>query len=289
MSFRSADLGKAHVVPLSRGDVRYFERGSGRPIVFVHGVLTNANLWRAVVPDLAAAGFRCLAPDLPLGSHELPVRADADLSPTGAADLIADFLEALDLRDVILVANDTGGALTQIMLSRRPERVGRVVLLPSDCFEYFFPPIFRPLPTLARVPGAVRVLSALLRVRALHPLPFVFGWVVKRPLPADVIESYLWPPGDSAGVRRDLRKVLRGVHRRHTLAAAAALRTFPRPVLLLWAREDKLFPVRLAHRLAALLPDARVVEVDDTYTFMSEDRPAEVVRHVIEFAGVMAD
>src|SRR5262245_21981796 len=219
---RSNELGKAHVVPLSRGDVRYFERGSGRPIVFVHGVLTNANLWRSVVPDLAAAGFRCLAPDLPLGAHEIPMRADADLSPTGVADLITDFLAALDLRDVILVANDTGGALTQIALSRRPERVDRVVLLPSDCFEYFFPPIFKPLPTLARVPGAVRVLSALLRVRALHQLPFLFGWVAKRPIPKEIIESYLWPPGSSAEIRRDLRKVLRGVHAKHTLAAAEA-------------------------------------------------------------------
>jgi pimeloyl-ACP methyl ester carboxylesterase len=286
---RSTDLGKAHVVRLAPGDVRYFERGSGRPIVFVHGVLTNANLWRSVVPDLADAGFRCLVPDLPLGSHELPMRADADLSPTGNADLIADFLEALDLRDVILVANDTGGALTQIMLSRRPDRVDRVVLLPSDCFEYFFPPIFKALPYAARVPGAMRVLAALLRVRPLHPLPFLFGWVAKRPIPPEVIESYLWPPGSSAGVRRDLRKLLREVHPRHTLAAAEALRTFTRPVLLLWGKEEKLFPVRLAHRLAALLPDARVVEVDDTYTFVAEDRPAEVVRHVVEFAGVMAD
>ncbi|TDV44953.1 alpha/beta fold hydrolase [Actinophytocola oryzae] len=286
---RSADLGKEHVVTLTRGEVRYFERGSGRPIVFVHGVLTNADLWRAVVPDLAAAGFRCLAPDLPLGAHEHPLRADADLSPVGNAELIADFLAALDLRDVILVACDTGGALTQIMLSRRPERVDRVVLLPSDCFEYFFPPIFRALPYVARVPGALRVMAALLRVRAGHRLPFVFGWVTKRPVPPDIIESYLWPVGASAGVRRDLRKLLREVHPRHTLAAAEALRRFGRPVLLLWGAEDKLFPPELAHRLAGVLPDARVVEVADTYTFMSEDRPAEVVAHVIEFAGVMAD
>jgi pimeloyl-ACP methyl ester carboxylesterase len=286
---RSADLGKAHVVPLSRGDVRYFERGSGRPIVFVHGVLTNANLWRSVVPDLAEAGFRCLAPDLPLGSHTIPMRPDADLSPIGNADLIADFLEALDLRDVILVANDTGGALTQIMLSRRPERVDRVVLLPSDCFEYFFPPIFKALPYAARLPGFMRVLAALLRVRALHRLPLLFGWVTKRPVPREIVESYLWPPGESSGVRRDLRKLLRDVHPRHTLAAAAALRTFPRPVLLLWGKEEKLFPLRFAYRLADVLPDARVVEVADTYTFITEDRPAEVVRHVLAFADVMAD
>lgn len=286
---RNPDLGQEHRVTLAQGELRYFERGDGQPVVFVHGVLTNADLWRAVVPGVADAGFRCLAPDWPLGSHDLPMRPDADLSPIGSADLIADFLAALDLRDVILVANDTGGALTQIMLSRRPERVDRVVLLPSDCFTYFFPPIFKPLPTQARIPGAMRVLSKLLRVRALHPLPFLFGWVTKRPLPPEIIESYLWPLGRSAGVRRDLRKLLRDVHPRHTLAAAEKLRTFERPVLLLWGNEEKLFPIRLARQLAELLPNARLVEVPDTYTFISEDRPDVVVRHVIEFAKVMAD
>jgi pimeloyl-ACP methyl ester carboxylesterase len=258
-------------------------------VVFVHGVLTNAELWRKVVPDVAAAGFRCLAPDLPLGSHELPMRTGADLSPTGNADVIADFLDALDLRDVTLVANDTGGALTQILLSRRPERVGRVVLTPSDCFEYFFPPIFKALPPLARIPGSMAVLGQLLRIRALYPLPILFGWVVKRPLPDAVAQAYLSPLRKSAGVRRDLRKLLREVHPRHTLAAAEALRTFDRPVLLAWAPEDKLFPIRLAHRLAALLPDAKLVEVPDSYTFLSEDQPAVLARHVVEFAGAMAD
>jgi pimeloyl-ACP methyl ester carboxylesterase len=289
MTKRSESLGQEHRIRLPAGEVRYFERGEGAPVVFVHGVLTNAELWRKVVPDVAAAGFRCLAPDLPLGSHDLPMRADADLSPTGNADLIADFLDALDLRAVTLVANDTGGALTQILLSRRPDRVARVVLTPSDCFEYFFPPIFKALPPLARIPGSMAVLGQLLRIRALYPLPLLFGWVVKRPLPDAVARAYLSPLRKSAGVRRDLRKLLREVHPRHTLAAAEALRTFDRPVLLAWAPEDKLFPIRLAHRLAALLPDAKVVEVPDSYTFVSEDQPAALAGHIAEFAGVMAD
>src|SRR4051812_7306701 len=289
MTKRSESLGQEHRVRLPAGEVRYFDQGEGAPVVFVHGVLTNAELWRKVVPDVAAAGFRCLAPDLPLGSHDLPMRADADLSPTGNADLIADFLDALDLRAVTLVANDTGGALTQILLSRRPDRVARVVLTPSDCFEYFFPPIFKALPPLARIPGSMAVLGQLLRIRALYPLPVLFGWVVKRPLPDAVARAYLSPLRKSAGVRRDLRKLLREVHPRHTLAAAEALRTFDRPVLLAWAPEDKLFPIRLAHRLAALLPDAKVVEVPDSYTFVSEDQPAALAGHIAEFAGVMAD
>ncbi|KAA9162979.1 alpha/beta hydrolase [Amycolatopsis acidicola] len=282
-------LGKPRKVELPQGELRYFEQGSGRPVVFVHGVLTNADLWRAVLPDVAAAGFRAIAPDLPMGSHTVPMRADADLSPVGQAELLADFLDALDLRDVLLVGNDTGGAITQILLSRRPERVGSVVLLPSDSFEYFFPPIFAPLPKLARVPGSMLLLSMFMRVRALHRQPFLFGWVTKRPIPAEIAESYLWPPGKSAAIRRDLRKLLREVHPRHTLAAAEKLRDFDKPVLLLWASEDKLFPIRFARRLEALLPKGKLVEVPDAYTFIPEDRPEAVVRHVVEFAGVMAD
>ena len=281
------NLGQEHRVTLPQGDVRYYERGSGRPVVFVHGVLTNAQLWRKVVPGIAEAGFRCIAPDWPLGSHEIPMRADADLTPAGNAEVIAAFLDALDLRDVILVGNDTGGALSQIVLSRHPERVGRVVLLPSDCFEYFFPPIFKPLPKIAKLPGSMALLARLLQVKALYRLPFLFGWLVKRPLPPEVAEAYLTPVLRSPGVRRDLRKLLRAVHPRYTLRAAEKLRTFDRPVLLLWGSEEKLFPLRFARRLAALLPDARLVEVADTYTFISEDRPEALVRHVVEFAGAM--
>ncbi|TNC28628.1 alpha/beta fold hydrolase [Amycolatopsis alkalitolerans] len=268
---------------LPQGEVRYYEQGTGRPIVFVHGVLTNAKLWRKVAPAVAEAGFRCITPDWPLGSHELPMRAAADLSPVGQAEVIADFLDALDLHDVTLVANDTGGALTQIMLSRRPDRVARVVLTPSDSFDYFFPNLFKPLTALARVPGSMLPLSRLVRIRALWPLPFLFGWVVKHPLPREIAEAYLRPFQRSPGVRRDLRKLLRGVDSRLTLAAADKLRTFDRPVLLVWGSEEKLFPLKLAHRLAGVFPDARLVTVPDTYTFISEDQPEVLVQRILEF------
>jgi pimeloyl-ACP methyl ester carboxylesterase len=127
-------MGDVHGVELAQGRIRYFELRSGRPVVFVHGLLVNAELWRAVLPGVAGAGFRCLAPDWPLGSHQRPMSADADLTPPGQAKLIADFLVALDLRDVTVVGNDTGGALTQILMAG-PERIAKVVLTPSDSFE----------------------------------------------------------------------------------------------------------------------------------------------------------
>jgi pimeloyl-ACP methyl ester carboxylesterase len=285
---RSEALGTRRRVALPQGEIQYFESGTGRPVVFVHGLMTNAELWRGVVPGVAEAGFRCIAPDWPFGGHETPMRADADLSPPGQAEVIATFLEALDLRDVVLVANDTGGAITQLLLARYPDRVDRVVLTPSDCFEYFPPPTFAPLVALARIPGSMRPVAALTRIKALYRLPIVFGSVTKRPVPDEIAEAYFSPLRRSGGVRRDVRKLLRGVDRKLTLAAAEKLRDFHRPVLLVWGSEEKLFPLRLARRLADLLPDARLVEVPDTYTFVPEDQPQVLAHHIVEFASAMA-
>jgi len=252
-------------------------------VVFIHGLLVNADLWRSVLPGVAAAGFRCLAPDWPLGSHRIAMPS-ADLSPPGVAELVADFLDRLDLDDVTIVANDTGGAITQLLMVNRPDRIARVVLTPSDCFNRFFPPVFAPLPLIARLPGGVWFLTQLMRIRALHRLPMTFGWVSKRPVPRDVVDSYLQPSRQDREVRRDLGRFLRGVHRRHTVAAATRLPQFDRPVLLAWASEDRLFPIGLAHRLAELLPEATVAPIEDSYTFIPEDQPAELTRLIVKFS-----
>src|SRR5690349_2709607 len=118
---RPETLGVVHEIDLGSATVRYFENGAieGRVVVFVHGLLVNADLWRHIVPAAVEAGLHTYAVDWPLGSHAIPV-PDADLTPTGLADLIAEFLDRLDLTDVTIVANDTGGALTQILMTRRP-------------------------------------------------------------------------------------------------------------------------------------------------------------------------
>lgn len=284
----SEELGIAHdVVVPGAGTIRYRERGAGRPVVFVHGLLVNADLWRDVVPAVAASGLRCIAPDWPLGSHELAVPG-ADLSPPGVAAIVAGFLEQLDLRDVTVVANDTGGAITQILMASAPERIGRVVLTPSDSLERFFPPVFAFLPVLARVPGATWLLVQALRLRALHRLPITFGWVSKRPMPEVVVESCLRPSRRDPAIRADLSRFLRAVHRRHTLAAAEAFPRFTKPVLLAWAAQDRLFPIELAHRVARLLPDARVEPIPDSYTFVPLDQPARLAELIVEFAHTHA-
>jgi pimeloyl-ACP methyl ester carboxylesterase len=280
---RSETLGERREVALPQGTIRYRERGSGDPIVFVHGVLVNGDLWREVVPPLAAAGHRCIVPDLPLGAHELPMREDADLSPPGLARLIADFVSALELDSPTLVGNDTGGALLQIAMAEHGERFGRVVLTSCDAFEHFFPTMFKYLAPLARMPGGLSLLARSARLRAVRRAPNAFGWLMHQDPPGEVLEGWTEPLKTNPGIRRDVTKVLRGVDKRHTLAAAEKLGSFDRPVLLAWAADDKFFPLTDAQKLAEILPNARLVTVADSYSFVPEDQPGELVRLIEEF------
>src|SRR5919197_1619964 len=118
-TWRDPRLGTAREVRLPAGTVRYHEAGSGPALVFVHGYLVNTNIWRKLIP-LLADRYRCITPDWPLGSHVVSVARDADLSPPGIARLIADFLDALDLSDVTLVGNDSGGAYAQLVAADHP-------------------------------------------------------------------------------------------------------------------------------------------------------------------------
>lgn len=283
----SPELGTVHEVDLGGSTIRYRDTGEGPTVVFVHGLLVNADLWRNVVPAIAAAGYRCITPDLPLGSHEIPV-PDADLRPTGIADLLASFLAALDLTDVTLITNDTGGAFTQVMLSRDHSRVGRLILTPADAYDNFLPPLFAPLMAYARIPGALRPLTQVLRIRPLQRLPFAFGLLSKRAVPHDIADSYLLPSRQSAAIRRDLRRVITGIDKRYTLAAAKSFPSFTKPVLLIWAPEDRLFPMRYAERLASAFPDATLKTVEDSYTFIPEDQPDLLAQLILEFTRVHA-
>jgi pimeloyl-ACP methyl ester carboxylesterase len=267
---------------LRQGRVRYEEVGEGPTVLFLHGLLVSHRVWRGVIPALSAE-CRCIAPDLPLGSHELPLAAWTDLSPPGLADLVAEFLDALQLREVIVVANDTGGAIAQILVARHPDRVAGLVLTSCDAFNNFLPPLFRYLQVLGWVPGAGFLIAQALRAAFVRRLPIAFGWLTREPIDATTIESYIRPLRSSRGVRRDLQKVLRAISRRHTEAAAERLSGFRRPVLIIWAQGDRIFPVDHARRLAQLFPDARLVLVDRSRSLLPEDRPDRLAAEVLAF------
>jgi pimeloyl-ACP methyl ester carboxylesterase len=280
--WRDPALGDRRELDLEKGKLCAFEAGTGSPIVFVHGLLVNANLWRKVVPRLSP-DFHCVALDLPLGSHTQPMPASADLSAHGLADLIADAIEALGLEDVTLVGNDTGGALSQMVVTRRPERIGRLVLTSCDYRDNFPPPMFAYLGLVARIPGALKLLTAPMRFRPPRQLPFAFGWLVKEPIDRRAEDSYVLAGAAVPGVQEDVRRVIQGLDKRYTNEAADRLGEFDKPALIAWSRDDKFFKPEHAERLAQDLPNARLEWIDDARTFSSEDQPERLAELIAGF------
>ncbi len=282
-------------VSLPQGTVRYLDSdpgGTPSAVVLVHGLLVDGGLWDGVVERLAPT-HRCVVPALPLGCHELPLAAGADRSPGGVARLLADLLEALGLDDVTLVGNDTGGALCQLLVTRHPQRVGRLVLTNCDTYTDFLPPVFRPLQWLAHAPAAFHAIMRPMRRRRLRNSPLGFGLLTVDPLDAALGARWVDAFLADAGVREDALAFLRAVDPADTVQAAAELEAYDRPVLFAWAPADRFFKLANAERLAAAIPDARVERIEDARTFVSLDRPDRVAElvgaFVRETAGREAD
>jgi pimeloyl-ACP methyl ester carboxylesterase len=191
-------------IDLPSGRIRYREAGEGKPVVFVHGYLVDGRLWDGVVDSLSDR-CRCLAPDWPIGAQQVAMKPDADLSPYGIAATIASFLEALDLEDVTIVGNDSGGAMSQVLVTRRPERIGRLVLTNCDTHENFPPGPFKTMPPIAKLPGGMAMLAAPFRIPALARA--AFKPFARTPIPADLIASWMEPGLHDADVKRDVKKV----------------------------------------------------------------------------------
>ena len=244
----------------------------------------DSSLWADVLAELSAE-FRCLAPTLPMGAHRRAMRADADLSLPGIAGLLTEFVDRLDLHDVTLVGNDTGGALVQLLASDGSPRIGRIVLASCEAFDNF--PARVTGKTLARTgilpPALFGLFMQQMRLRPIRRLPIAFGWLTKR---GDAtIARWMKPVLQQGEIRRDAVRMLRAMARQPSLLVDTArdLPRFGRPALVVWASEDRVMPPEHGRQLAALLPDARLVEIANSYTLLSLDQPAEFARVIREF------
>ncbi len=275
-------VGEEREVRLGPDVIRYREVGSGPTLVFVHGILASGLLWRDVVAGLSGR-FRCVAPELPLGGHAVAMSPETDLSPRGVARLVADFMAALDLRDVTLVGNDTGGAICQLVVVEHPERVGRLVLTNCDAYEAFFPWQFSIFHHGPRLLGArfVDAMAWVLRARPAQRL--LLKTVAKRRMDEATLDAYFANLTSNAGVRRDLTRFLQNVSRRYTLEAAGRFPDFRRPVLIVWGEDDRFFLSRYARRLSEDFPDARLRFLGGSRAFVPEDRPEALAARIADF------
>lgn len=270
-------------IQLPAGTIRYREAGEGKPVVvFVHGYLVDGRLWDGVV-DRLSDRCRCIAPDWPIGAQQIAMNADADLSPPGIAAIVESFLDALDLDDVTIVGNDSGGAISQVLVTRHPQRIGRLVLTNCDTHENFPPGIFKAMPPIAKLPGGMDLLAAPFRVGALARA--AFRPFARTKIPEDLVASWMAPGLHDPGVKRDARKVTIGMDKRFTLEAAEKLSESDLPILLTWAPGDRFFPMRYAERLANETPNARIVEIPDAKTFVPLDQPQRLADEIARFVA----
>ena len=198
--------------PTHLGEIEYYETGSGPVLVFLHLVLAEASHWDKMPPFLAA-NFRCIFPALPMGAHRVPADAAADLSVDGLARAVADLLEYLDLTDVTLIGNDSGGAISQVVAANYPGRLGGVVLTNCDMYDDFPPKLFSYFKLLPRLPGGMALTGRVLKIRALWGLPITFGWLTND---IDGVKINRWADALLADprIQRDARKVLQRLRAR---------------------------------------------------------------------------
>jgi pimeloyl-ACP methyl ester carboxylesterase len=269
-------------IQLPAGTIRYREAGEGKPVVFVHGYLVDGRLWDGVV-DRLSDRCRCIAPDWPIGAQQIAMNPDADLSPPGIATIIDSFLAALDLDDVTIVGNDSGGAMSQVLVTRHPQRIGRLVLTNCDTHENFPPGIFKAMPPIAKLPGGMDLLAAPFRIGALARA--AFRPFAKTKIPEELVASWMAPGLHDPGVKRDAKKVTVGMNKRFTLEAAERLSESDLPILLTWAPGDRFFPIKYAERLAKETPNARIVEIPDAGTFVPLDQPQRLADEIARFVA----
>jgi len=262
--------------------ISYVDVGSGPVIVFVHGVYVAGGVWDACVEALD--GFRCIVPTWPLGGHSTPTNG-ADISAAATARRIPALLEALDLHDVTLVGNDTGGGLCLGSLGSGHSglsRIARLVLTDCDSYEHFPPGEFAKM---IRLMKRSRLLGRLIlgffaskRGRA----KFLSAVCTTTPTPereAAIFGGFT----TSKQARADALAVSVTLDPAITLGAVDALKSFDRPVLLAWGDSDALFPLEHARRLEADFPNARLHVMTGSSTFVMVDRPDELAAAIGDF------
>jgi pimeloyl-ACP methyl ester carboxylesterase len=263
-------------VQTASGRISYTEQGTGPVALFVHGVLLNGHLWRHQLEDLCDIR-RCIAVDL-LAHGDTEITPDQDVSVTANAKMLKEFLDALNIDQVDLVGNDSGGGIAQIFAALNPERVRSLTLTDCDAHDNWPPEAFKPFLAMAAAGGLRGTIDALLSDKNVYRSAQALGPAYEHPerLSDDSIETYLRPLVRTEQRTIDLQRFLAAFDNRHTLAVEAGLKTLQVPTLIVWGTDDVYFDVKWSHWLADNIPGTRRrIELKDARIFFPEERPAE--------------
>ena len=263
------------------GRISYVEQGTGPVALFVHGVLLNGHLWRHQMAELSDIR-RCIAVDL-LAHGETEIEPGQDVSATANAEMLKQFLDALKIDQVDLVANDSGGGISQIFAALYPERVRTLTLTDCDTHDNWPPEAFKPFLAMAAKGGLRDTLEAMLADKNVYRSPQALGPAYEHPekLSDESIEAYLRPLLRTEQRLRELERFLAAFDNKHTVAIAGRLRALQAPTLIVWGTDDVYFDVKWSHWLAETIPGTRRrVEFEGARIFFPEERSEEFNREL---------
>jgi pimeloyl-ACP methyl ester carboxylesterase len=259
------------------GPASYIDTGGpGRTALFVHGIGSSSYLWRHVIGQLEGER-RCVAFDLPLHG-QTPAAADQDLSLPGLARFLADCCDALQLTDIDLVANDTGGAVSQVFAAGHPERLHTLTLTNCETPDNFPPRALLPVIWLARL-GVLAPLGHRLARDIHRARRRMLDAAYQDParLPDDVARAWIEPVLGTREAARSYQRLFRSLHGRDLRAAGPGLARLGVPTVIVWGTGDTIFPVKWAYRLRDTIAGATdVVEVDGGHLFFPDERADEL-------------
>ena len=268
------------------GDLSAIDAGHGRVALFVHGVGTNALLWRHVIAKLQSER-RCIAIDLPLHGHS-PARGDQDYSMGTLAEMLEDVCGSLELTDIDLVANDTGGGVAQVFAARHSGRLATLSLTNCETHDQVPPASFAPTVWLARL-GVLTLLSGFVVRRPALARKVMYGSGYEHPerIGLDVIQAYVEPLGATKSAARQFNRWLAEMNPQDLLAVEPQLRRLTVPTLVVWGTGDRIFHKRWAYWLKQTIPGVtEVVELEGARLFFPDERADELVGFLRRHWGV---
>ena len=258
------------------GSISYVERGSGPAALFVHGILLNGYLWRHQLAQLGHLR-RCIAVDL-LAHGNTETSAEQDVSVSANAHMLAEFLDALQIEQVDLVGNDSGGGICQIFAAFYPHRVRSLTLTNCDAHDNWPPEAFKPFVAMVAAGGLPQTLNAMLSDKSVYRSPQALGPAYERPqdVSDDTINAYLAPHVLSARRTHDLERFVNAFDCRHTVEIEKPLKRLKAPTLIVWGTDDIFFDVKWSHWLERTIPGTkRRVDLESGRIFFPEERAGE--------------
>lgn len=260
-------------VETASGRISYTEAGSGPVALFVHGVILNKHIWRHQIAGLSDIR-RCIAIDL-LAHGDTEIALDQDVSVTANAKMLKEVLDALQIDQVDVVGNDSGGGIAQIFAALNLDRVRSLTLTNCDTHDNWPPEAFKPFVEMVASGGLSKTLNAMLSDKSIYRSPGALGPAYEHPEIAteEDIEIYLRPHVRTEQRTRDLERFVLAFDHKHTLTIEPQLRKLKAPTLIVWGTDDVYFPVKWAHWLAEAIPGAKPpIELAGARIFFPEER-----------------